>query len=255
MSRTPYRISTEAIVETLRRPHKAVMLFGSIARGTSTNGSDVDVLQVVPEPRPSYKEGALNVSVYCDSALTQMALEGSLFVLHLKLEGKILYDPEGLLQNCLTSYRQREDYSSFLADLAFLTGFLDVSSSAYAHRAAAVNRMAVFILRSALFAILAQKGRPCFEMRDVANSFQDASILHAYSLKHLTNPDAALLDEAKLLLEKYLRCRIRNRFGSYEALLLNCSRRSEFVRSVALHFLKRFSGEEEYGLFKHRING
>jgi len=185
----------------------------------------------------------------------RLALEGSLFVLHLKLEGKILYDPDGFLENCLTSYRQPEDYSSFLADLAFLTGFLDISSSVYAQRAGAVNRMAVFILRSALFAILAQQGRPCFEMRDVADSFQDPAILHAYSLKQMTDPDPALLAVARPLLERYLRCKIHNRFGSYEALLLNSSRRSEFVRSVALHFLKRFSGEEEYGFFKHRING
>jgi len=242
------------ILSKLHQPYEAVMLFGSIARGTSTVGSDVDVLQAVSVRRPSYRDGKLNVSVYAFSALEQMARESSLFVLHLKLEGQILYDPKQILRNCLQSFRHTTDYSSLLADLRFLAGFLDVSPFDYESRAVAINQMAVFILRSVLFAILAQENRPHFEMREVADCFEDDDILKAYSLKQATIPDMALLDLVKSVIEKYLRCKIQNRYGSYEALLLDSSRRSDFVRSVALHFLKRMSGEEAYGFFKHQIN-
>src|SRR5437868_801459 len=88
----------------LRAPVRAAMLFGSVARDTNSNRSDVDVLQLMASPSPSYAIGPLSVSVYTADALKELALQGSLFVLHLKTEGKILHDPERLLDECLKSY-------------------------------------------------------------------------------------------------------------------------------------------------------
>lgn len=243
-----------AILRRLRSPFKGAMLFGSVARQSSSCGSDIDVMQLVSTPEPSYKDHELSVSVYSCSALREMAMHGDLFVLHLKLEGRVISDPEGLLQGCLGCYRQLPNYRSFLGDIAELSMFLDVSPNDYAVRAASLNHLAIFILRSTLYAILAERGNPRFAMEQVAESFDDPAILRAYSLKRMPGPSKDLFDTAKGLIKRYLRCEIHNPFGSYEALLLNCSRKSQFVRSVALHFLKRFSGEEAYGLFKHRLN-
>ena len=177
-----------------------------------------------------------------------MATQGNLFVLHLKLEGRIISDPRGLLARCLGYYREMQSYDPFLRELAGLSNFLDVPHAEYVARPGPFNQMAVFILRSTLFAILAAKGHPLFAMERVAGAFGNPEILQVYSLKRLFEPRRESFEKAKGLIERYLKCRIRNPFGSYEALLLNSSRESPFVTAVALHFLKRVVGEEAYRL-------
>src|SRR2546429_9837329 len=92
--------SPEIILRKLKPPFEAAMVFGSVAREMSADDSDIDVLQLVSSPMASYKEGRYSVSVYPYLSLKNMALQGNLFVLHLKLEGRIISDPKGLLCDC-----------------------------------------------------------------------------------------------------------------------------------------------------------
>lgn len=71
-------------------------LYGSVARGTADDSSDVDILVVTDETAPVDVPDAEHVSVrtYGWSAVEQMAAYGSLFLLHLKLEGRPLTAPE-----------------------------------------------------------------------------------------------------------------------------------------------------------------
>jgi predicted nucleotidyltransferase len=87
-----------------------VCLYGSVARGDAGPGSDLDLLVVGEDPdlRPSSMRRALRLSeraprvsiVYHTPETLHRYIEtGSRFLLHVQLEGEVLYDGSGLLRD------------------------------------------------------------------------------------------------------------------------------------------------------------
>jgi hypothetical protein len=110
-------------------PSIAVMLYGSYARGTADAHSDVDVLQVVDQAPTPYSVAGVNVTQYLPMHLTAMAKSGSLFVLHLRLEGRILSDPYGILRRCLDAYVPPSGYTFLMRELGIAAAALDTTAS------------------------------------------------------------------------------------------------------------------------------
>ena len=115
----------------LRGETIAVMLFGSVARGDDSPISDTDILQLTSHYKPSYRVGRVSISVYTPESLEKIALKGSLFALHLKSEGRILYDPDLVLSRILDCYRPPCSYDPFLRELAYSLNLLNVSERVY----------------------------------------------------------------------------------------------------------------------------
>lgn len=91
-------------------------IFGSIARGDSDSASDADVL-IVGERAADCKQTAQlcqkfgwSCTVYSWRRLAAMASAGSLFVQHLKQDGRVIFDPSERLRDTLASFRPRADY-------------------------------------------------------------------------------------------------------------------------------------------------
>lgn len=116
----------------------AIWIYGSHVRGDADKYSDVDILSVsnkgiLPEPMsvlPNIPPAKLSVSRYSWGEIQGMASYGSLFLHHLRLEGRPLYESDcfkGRLQslfNSLGAYRRTHN------DLAaFRTTILDVQES------------------------------------------------------------------------------------------------------------------------------
>lgn len=98
---------TEALVGEFPEV-SGVCLFGSVARGDDDERSDIDLFVVGhnPELRPSVIRKRLHLKnsppkvsiIYHTPETLERYLEGgSRFIVHLQLEGKVLYDEEGLL--------------------------------------------------------------------------------------------------------------------------------------------------------------
>jgi predicted nucleotidyltransferase len=77
------------VEDALQGESLAVMVYGSVARGTDRPNSDLDVLQVRSDRQWLYRIGRVNVSAYTPEFLAKLAGTGSLFVLHLKLDGLV----------------------------------------------------------------------------------------------------------------------------------------------------------------------
>ena len=100
---------------------EGVILFGSSARGDDDAHSDRDVCAIVanlPDRQihslkrrvaDLYLTNPQSVSAYRRSTISQMAEFGSLFLWHLKLEGRVLYDRSGITAKTfsnLAAYRR-----------------------------------------------------------------------------------------------------------------------------------------------------
>ncbi|XQY92502.1 nucleotidyltransferase domain-containing protein [Metabacillus sp. HB246100] len=86
----------------------SVVLFGSTARDDGDEFSDVDIFLLVEDITQDrinvivdklqnilpYKD--IGVSIYTNKIYNQMCLEGSMFIWHLKIEGKIIYSKKDL---------------------------------------------------------------------------------------------------------------------------------------------------------------
>jgi hypothetical protein len=99
-------------------------LFGSVARGDTDDLSDVDVLvagDLEPQAlsRLPYPKDRMSLVRYDWPELRQMAGYGSLFLHHVRLEGKLLYSPHeselaALLEELPPYGRAQQELSSFV---------------------------------------------------------------------------------------------------------------------------------------------
>src|SRR5258708_33911272 len=94
-----------------------------------------------------------------------MAEHGALFMLHLLTEGRVLRDPEGKVRHCLDSYRAPSSYDPLRTKLRGVGNLLDTSEAEYGLRWRAFNELAVYLLRSLLYAHFAEAGDPVFSLR------------------------------------------------------------------------------------------
>ena len=93
-------------------------VFGSSARSSTDALSDKDILitgkhlaSLNPVIQELKKDG-WSVAVFSHSRLERMAAAGSLFVQHLKLEGRSVWDSENWLENLLNGYTPKASYES-----------------------------------------------------------------------------------------------------------------------------------------------
>lgn len=143
-----------------------VLLYGSRARGTSRQDSDIDVLKLVDENPRSYSAGLMNVTAYTVDHLTSMAARGSLFVRHLVDEGVVLSDPNGAVANVLAAYRDPPSYVGLKTELRLLLEAMSKADAA-PYRPL-LDNLAKFTVRSALYVRAAEHGQPIFELEDAA---------------------------------------------------------------------------------------
>jgi len=227
----------------------AVMVFGSFARGDASQDSDIDVLALAHRRSRPARTGRVNVSVYDENTLVAMAEHGALFVLHLRNEGQILRDHEGKLRHCLDSYRAPSSYETLRATLRGVANLLDASESEYSQRWGAYNELAVFLLRSLLYAHFAEEGHPVFSLRVIKKRMPRQNLDVALSLKAGRTPRFAEFGVARGLVEELLGSPVRNPFGTAEALITNLAAENPSVLAFGLRLLGRQESGFGYDLW------
>jgi len=146
--------------------NRGLVLYGSRARGTSRDDSDIDVLQIVEDNPRSYAVGSMNVTVYTAAHLTSMAERGSLFVRHLIDEGIVLSDPYNLVSAALGAYREPATYLRLKTELRVLLEAMSKPDAAQYRPL--LDNLARFTVRSALYVRTAELGNPIFDVEAAA---------------------------------------------------------------------------------------
>jgi len=168
---TTRSIMSEIEAMSVLESFSSVALFGSKARGDSDLFSDRDLL-VISESAPCQK--ALNElhaqgfspAAYSWGTLNLLSIHGSLFLLHIKLESKILKDDGFRLAGFLSQYEPSKDYSGTFKqsiELASLTSGVPQNPGSTLW---AVDVLAV-ALRNYLVALAAQNGLYIFAYKNL----------------------------------------------------------------------------------------
>jgi predicted nucleotidyltransferase len=223
-------------LERICAAYDAVMLFGSVARGDASEGSDVDVLAVAPRPRTAKAMGRVSLTIYTEEHLRALARKGSLFICHLRAEGRVLRDRDGVFQRVFDDWhspdiqRSREGMKAARAVLDVCVGERPEVQSRL--------RVALYLLRSVLYLRCFELGEPLFAMQNVGARLGDDRIVELYSRRADISADAKLAVTLQLL-DEYLPDGRRNSFGSLEALAVNWNTQFPMAADLAVRILTK----------------
>ncbi|WP_408648028.1 anti-phage Hailong system nucleotidyltransferase HalB [Thiocapsa bogorovii] len=151
----------------LAEPCRALILYGSVARGEQEPGSDIDLLAIVEQRRPNIRCGDIQLACYTVSQLQHLARNGSLFILHLLSDGVPLRDQQDLLNRIRREYCQPVGYDELYRELHGVIAITNVASSAYDEGRSGLHRALVFAARTYIYGEAALT-EPCFSVRRLA---------------------------------------------------------------------------------------
>lgn len=224
-------ITLPAFAPLLEGPQLGVLLFGSAARGDATAQSDIDVLQLSTRIG-SLERGRFSVTVYQPHHLQRMAQNGSLFVLHLVREGRILADPHGYIANILSAYTPPTSYSPLRETLRTTLDVLDASPAELDKNIRGFIRLALFLARTEAYIRCAEAGTPIFAMRSVARFLEDPELYDVFSTRSEHPTDKDFFFRVRHLVERYVGARA-SRSQSLELFAMNNQKNCTFAAHVA----------------------
>lgn len=203
-----------AVPETV----SAMVVYGSRSRGDAVEGSDLDLLALVPTQQPTISAGAVSLSFYTSAQLDSGV--DTLFGAHLKRDGKVLFDHDGRLTAALSRMGQVDTTRLFRRALAMSQLFTTPERDLPKYLSGLL-REARYLLRSSLYAKAIADGVPCFSVRELAVRHNDADLARLLASRQ----------EGEPALEDYSACLSRlhdllgefpaNLHGSLEAALVN----------------------------------
>lgn len=197
---------------------RGVLVFGSRARGDAVTGSDLDLLALVHTPRPSADDGNVSVSYYTSDQLASGV--GTLFGAHLKRDAKVLWDPDGTLDQALASFGDVETNRLFDRALQMSTLFTSLERDLPKYLPGLL-REARYLLRSCLYARAIASGDPCFSVRELANRSDDPQLVSLLASRQEGPPTVDELNGCLVRLKKIIGEFPMNKHGSLEATIVN----------------------------------
>jgi len=226
----------------------SLMIFGSAARGDQQPHSDIDILQVSNRKTSSYKVNDLSISVYDKSSLSSLAKQGSLFILHLKSEGLIIRDRQGIVEECLNFYVPPKSYEPYRSNLRVCLSLLDIGEEKYLANWEKFNSVGIFIFRTVLFIASAETGKSTFSAFNLAKE-RGEPYSEALRLRTAKKPDWPLFASLRSLLETELKGKAFNPTGSIEAFLCNVAASCPLAVSLGIRLLSHSDDVSDYDLF------
>jgi predicted nucleotidyltransferase len=230
-------------VPTMPIDSSGLLIYGSRARGDAVAGSDLDLLAVVEQQRPSIYSGDVSVSYYTIAQVKSG--RGTLFGAHLKRDAKVLWDPTGELGAVLSKMGRvdTERLFSRAKNMSKIMGCLEVDLPKYLP---GLLREARYLLRSCLYARAIAEGSPCFSVREIAQRNADPPLASLLASRQTTEPSVEDLTECISRLEVILGPLPRNPHGSLEALIVNEWQNDGDLLSMAFMALGTTGEDSDY---------
>jgi nucleotidyltransferase-like protein len=215
------------------------MLYGSRARGDAGTDSDVDLLVLSGKAREPYQDGLVSVTVYTPKQLRRMCEAGSLFALHLVMEGQILADPSGTLRETLETYRAPVSYDALIDEVTAAAKILDLDTAQIAKNPIGLTRLALYLVRTAAITrYIEQTGDAAFSLEVIAAALELPRLPELFvGREDSENLDVDRCVRSRVALAELLRRPISNPYGSIEALAVNLEKTHPTASKLALRIL------------------
>lgn len=178
----------------------SICIFGSKARGTADEISDLDVLFVGEQSSElddivkQWKNQKWNVSVFNHAAFERLADLKILFIQHLKQEGQIIRDDKDFLNNLFARYSPKKDYSGERNDSLRQIAMLPSLNGRYWHDLCLAD-ITYVLFRNAAILHLANEEKYCFQYEDLIN--------HMATIFRLTNEQVEAIRNLRSLKHGY----------------------------------------------------
>jgi predicted nucleotidyltransferase len=227
-------------VLTLEKTPCDTMLFGSYARGDQNAESDIDVLQVVKKVSPARKVGKIVVSCYTIRQLVNLAKQGSLFILHLRMEGVILHDPNHVLRSALDCYVAPATYDKLLSTISVAAAVLHLRiDSLNANQASGVVSLGIYLLRTLIYVRCVEMGTPAFSLdrAQVILGEHRAFRFLAQRRKLFQNPQNFSLEEIRDLIEDLMDRTVEHLGSGLDAIAVNATRKDREAGKLVTRIL------------------
>lgn len=150
----------------------ALMIYGSRARGDAIAASDVDLLGVSAEHRAPTALAQVNLHVYSWNDLEMMVSAHDLFVLHLKWDGRILFETDRRLSELLGRASARHAYAEERLSATRVLRLLHAADADTLPRRS-LDRVALWAIRTFAFSIAVERGITTFARDVVLDEFSD----------------------------------------------------------------------------------
>lgn len=212
----PNQISGQ--IPGLPRNVDGILVYGSRARGDSVEGSDLDLLALVPMARPTMSRSDVSVSFYTEAQLRTGI--GTLFGAHLKRDARVLWDPSGRLRELVDGMggvdtRRLKSRASMMSSL-FTTPNADLP-----RYLEGMLRQARFLLRSSLYAQAIEEGDPCFSVRELARRLHDPQLTQLLASRRQSGATYDELNDCLWRLRTLIGEFPGSKHGSLEATVVN----------------------------------
>lgn len=224
------------VMEAVRPPFKALLLYGSHARGDAQETSDIDILQVTPTHTEPYAVGRMNITCYTLDQLLRLARKGGLFVRHLVEEALPLADPHNVLGALKSAYVHPLDYHAVKREVYGCGPLLDVAGPQFKKNADGLSSLVSYLIRTYLYAT-------AFDRR--AKSFSMAHVLDLLGQQRANNilsnvrsqRSLAAFEAARAFFEELTGTICQRKEGSLEAFIVNASAHNELAVILGLRLL------------------
>jgi len=177
----------------------ATLLFGSLARGDHSEGSDTDLLLInLGNDTRHVSIGRLSLFLYPWRQLEQDARDGDLFVCHLVHEARSLIDPDSYLPKLRGAFEFRSTYKDEITRATdfgwYLVRFGNELNSQL------LTKRALWCVRTILIARSAERRDPVFAPQRLAEQTESASARDLLSNRRRRNDEAIVRESLRQFL-------------------------------------------------------
>ena len=225
-------------MDAVKPPFRALLLYGSHARGDAQEASDVDILQVTPTHTAPYAVGRLNVTCYTLEQLLRIARQGGLFARHLVEEALPLTDPHDVLGALKSAYVRPLDYHGVKREVCGCAPLLDVANHEFNENANGLSSLVSYLIRTYLYATAFDQGAKSFAMGHVLDLLgqQRATIILS---DVRSQRGISAFAAARTFFEELTVTTCQRKEGSLEAFVVNASAHNELAMILGLRLLAR----------------
>jgi len=203
----------------------------------------LDMLALVPKPRPSTHSGQVSISYYTRKQLKTGT--GTLFGSHLKRDAKVIWDKHGYLVRALADMGEVETERLLERARTMSTLFTSPDWDLPKYLPGLL-REARYLLRSCLYAQAIADGAPCFSVRELAVRHGDPHLAHLLASRQPNESTAADFDQCLPRLRDIIGEFPSNEHGSLEATIVNEWGRPSDVLSMAFMALGVIGNGSDY---------